>query len=180
MPNPLDALKKAETIGAGPGERFRQLLHDTPVTQDSAPLPLSTAAMNGLGGLGRSVGGWVKGLMGGGEEAAPGVVQGVLRGLPEGAEDMITRLSAGARPVVQGLQRAGAFAGDRTVGGIHSLGTAAATSPAATTLGEVSPEFTPATETGQAMYNAGRQGMKQVTDPMEAAYARIKATMGRP
>ncbi|SRR5258708_2077986 len=157
MPNPLDALRKAQTIGADP--------EMSQVTQSVMPM-LPEGALAGLAGL---VGKWLP--------RAAKVVPGAIQGLPEGAETMIQRLSAGAKPVVDSMQRAGAFAGDRTVGGLNSLASKAATSPAMQTLGEVNPEFT--ASGGEGLYNVAKTGLKKVIDPVESAYNRLLASGGR-
>lgn len=165
MPNPLEALQKAQTIGAGPTERKRALFSeagDQPMSQGVMPM-LPEGALSGLMGMaGRLFGGGAKVA-----PAAPQAVQGGIQGLPAGAEAMIQRLSAGARPVVEGLQRAGAFAGDRTVGGLHQ----------AATLGSQAAEFTP--QGGEALYNAGKGAVQKAADPAVAAYQRILAAGGR-
>ena len=107
-------------------------------------------------------------------EIVPGVM-GRLRGALSGpaveavsrsARDILnpatavtmSRMYQSARPAVQALQDAGAFAGDRTVGGLHRIAGAAGT--VREKLGEYLPEFTPVG--GEALYNLGKAGAKYV------------------
>lgn len=48
--------------------------------------------------------------------------------------------------------------------------------PAAETLGEIDPMFTPVG--GEAMFNAGRGAINKLIDPLEAVYAKIMSGMG--
>jgi hypothetical protein len=127
MPNPLDALRKAETIGAGPREQLVAKVNSIPVTQSIMPM-LPGSILNGLRGL-------IGDGLGLGGKVAPKAIQ------------------AGSE--------------------------ASSYSPVAETLGEINPEFTPATSAGESMYNAGRQGIQKVIDPLEAAYQRLKMMGGR-
>jgi hypothetical protein len=121
MPNPLDALKKAQTITATPSDKIRAQISDTPITQGMMSMP-PAGALEGLLG---SLRGW----------------------LP------------GAAKVAQAGSEASTYA------------------PVAETLGEVNPEFTPTG--GEGLYNVGKSLARQVRDPLEAAYERIKLMGGR-
>lgn len=52
-----------------------------------------------------------------------------------------------------------------------------ALAPAAETLGELNPMFTPVG--GEGMFNLGKKTLAKVTDPAEAAYHRLLANGGR-
>lgn len=107
-------------------------------------------------------------------EIVPGVM-GRLRGAISGpgveaatqsARDVLNPIAARnmdalykqAHPAFRALQDAGAFIGDRTVGGLHHI--AGAAGAVGEKLGEYVPEFTPVG--GEALYNLGKAGAKYV------------------
>lgn len=183
MPGPLDALRKAETIGAGPKERLRAQINETPPLVDAPPLPLPAGAVEGLVG-------WMKGML---PDSITGASRGLQRaasgmsGLPYGAGRAMGTSPAGAadilnprtaevmqqmydkaRPVVAAQEATGMFGGDRTVGGLYKGNLPA--------LGEIAPEFTPVG--GEAALNAARPTPK-VTNPIESVYQRLLLAGGR-
>lgn len=98
-------------------------------------------------------------------------------------------LAAKLGPVTQSgmpmLPGVGAFSGLKGLaeGGLEKVAPAAsswlgkASQPVAETLGETNPMFTPVG--GEGLYNVAKQGLKRAVDPVEAAYTRILATMGK-
>jgi hypothetical protein len=86
---------------------------------------------------------------------------------------VIDRMYQAAKPTFEGMK--GAFAGDRTVGGLHSLASRAATAPIGETMGAVNPYFTPVG--GEAAYNAGLP--VQAVSQGPGIYDRIMSTMGK-
>lgn len=89
-------------------------------------------------------------------------------------EVVMERMHQAARPAFKALEKAGTFAGDRTVGGLRTLGNAAKVGE---TLGEVNPEFTAVG--GEGFYNVAKKGLQKITDPLEAAYNNILRNGGR-
>lgn len=166
MPNPLDALKKAQSIGpVTPGNRFN-------IPADSIKRG-EMVALPGEGAIGA-----LKGLY-----QKSGII-------PEVMESMYQR----ANPVFKRLQDAGMFAGDRTAGAAASAGSRAVQSapraipnlaseasyraaPVRETLGEINPEFTPMG--GEGLFNVGKEAVQGLIDPAVKAYLRIMSTMGR-
>lgn len=96
--------------------------------------------------------------------------------LNPGSAQMMQRMHDQASPVVKGLEQAGTFAGDRSVGGLNKLGNGI--HPVQETLGEANPMFTPVG--GEDMYNMGKNVPPRATDPVEAAYQRLKLSKGVP
>lgn len=88
--------------------------------------------------------------------------------LTPAAKAMTERLFQQANPIFRGLQKAGAFAGDRNV----QLGRAISTSQV-----PLPAELTPMG--GEAAYNALRPVVKAVKDPLENIYQHILAKGGR-
>lgn len=88
---------------------------------------------------------------------------------PETAAVM-ERMHQQNRPVVQAMENAGAFSGDRSVGGLHRAAPVSG-------LGGINPEFTPVG--GEATLNAGRPQAPQMADPQMAAFHRVLARGGR-
>lgn len=169
MPNPLDALKKAQTIGAGPNEQVRADINQLPVTQSVMPM-LPEGALGGLLG-------WAKGWLPGASKVASGGILGpaVAQAASASASDIFNPATAQkmgqmyeqARPAVEALEKTGLFAGDRTVGGLYG----------AKPLGELNPEFT--ASGAENAYNAGKAVVNRAIDPVTAAYNRILAAGGR-
>lgn len=93
-----------------------------------------------------------------------------------GAAQSMQRLHDQASSVFKGLEQAGTFSGDRSVGGYNKL--ANGIYPVQETLGEVDPMFTP--QGGEGMFNMGRSAPAPVRDPVEAAYQRLKLSKGIP
>ena len=157
-------------FGAGALEGLRQ---------QTSPLGLAGLAASAIpaGVMGRVAGGAAK--------VAPEAIQG-LRGVLTGpaaqtaaqaGADILNPATArvmqsmheAAAPTFQAMERAGAFAGDRTVGGLHSLANRASSMLPA--------EFTP--PGAEAVYNAARPAAQKVVDPVQAAYLRLLAAGGR-
>lgn len=92
------------------------------------------------------------------------------------------RMYQEANPVFKGLENAGNFAGDRSVGGIARSfkpqpSVPSTFNPIQETLGEMSSEFTPVG--GESMFNMGRPPAPSIEDPVERAYKAIKSRGGR-
>ena len=167
MPNPLDALRKAQHIGPDP------IGPNAPVAQGVMPM---LPAIQGLLGLFK----------------APEAVARVapqIEPLSAGAVQRMEQMYQRANPVFKRLQEAGAFAGDRTVGSWPQVVSGASRAvPAASeassriapvmeTLGETHPDFTPVG--GEGLYNVGREAVRGLADPLLNAYTKLRGTMGR-
>jgi len=195
MPGPLDALKKLglnlppaeqsaplapgeDMPGSGPkwldpiiegGLGMVGVGADTSANRAgqlvSAALPFAAAARGGLGAL-RSAPEALSGLSGAIPEAAQTYSAEQVLSHPS-AQAMMERLHGQAAPTFKRMEAAGAFGGDRSVGGLPQL----------KRLGDVNPEFT--AQGGESVLNAGRPKIKAVPDPVEAAYHSILARGGR-
>ena len=88
--------------------------------------------------------------------------------LTPAAKAMGERLFQQANPIFRGLQKAGVFAGDRSVQLGRPISTAQAALPA---------EFSPVG--GESLYNAIRPAVKAIKDPLENVYQAILAKGGR-
>lgn len=119
MPNPLEALRQAQTIG-DPWQATPVQLQDM-----MGPPGGGRAALQGLRWLGGKLG------IGAAEKLVPGALQEASRGIPAAAE----------------------------------------------TLGEQNPYFTPAG--GEGMYNAAKQTLQKIVDPVEKAYNQLLQRGGR-
>jgi len=184
MPNPpLDALRKATSIGPDPQDI------NNPEAWKLGVMPF----LPSLAGIGRGVvgaAGRLRNVLGPlvgrslpeVSNVVPGASSAVLEGLQRASQsardlmnnpsamNMMDRLYQEANPIFRGLEESGTFAGPRTVGGLRHM-------PVAETLGEVSPEFTP--QGGEALYNVGKGALGRTADPMESVYAKIMSRMGR-
>lgn len=72
-----------------------------------------------------------------------------------------------AKPAFQGLEQAGAFGGDRSVGGIHSLGTGATAGPEFAAVGD------------EGLTNGMSAQIGHGNDPVQSAYKALLARGGR-
>lgn len=157
MPNPLDALKKAQAIGADP--RATEMKRGEMV----GPMPqfVGSGILRGLQGLKSLFSAPVA-------ERAPAQIHQLTPGMVQNME----RLYQQAKPVFQRMQNAGAFAGSRTIDNLPRVQTMAQE-----TLGELNPEYTAVG--GEGLYNIGKRAVQGLVDPAQQAYQRIMATMGR-
>lgn len=96
-----------------------------------------------------------------------------------GAGAVMERLSAQSKPTFEAMRDAGAFAGNRAVGGLGSVTESSPTlrGPLQKTLGEMNPEF--AAVGAEAKYNIGRQPTEKLGDPAFKAYLRLLSQGGR-
>jgi hypothetical protein len=161
--NPLIGLKKATGIGQDPmyPSDPSQLM-----TEDSLAPPIG-----GGGLLGWAGGKLMKGLgfMG---EVGPEAIAGLQKAIPSPlSSDVISNLASKAEqlagragPTFDQMEAAGAFAGDRTAGGI-ARNFQAPVRKAYETLGEIDPTFTPVG--GEDYYNMGRSTPKTSTSGLD-------------
>lgn len=98
--------------------------------------------------------------------AAPSV-----KPLSPGNVGMMDKMYAQSNPVFKGLEKAGAFGGERSTFSSAPQAMAPKIGQAGETAGEFASEFTP--RGGEDMYNIARGGTVPRPDPAQAAYGRI-------
>lgn len=173
MPNPIDALRKASSIGPDP--------------RAVDPSQISRGEMAiGPGSLSGAIAG-LRGLF-----ARPAPIRQVaaqIEPLTAGATQRMEQMYQQANPTFRRLQDAGMFGGDRTVGSWSQAAprapravpraseTSSRMTPVQETLGEMRPDFTPVG--GEDMYNVGKRAVQGLSDPVLQAYHKILGSMGR-
>lgn len=162
MPGPLDALTSAFQRARRPQPELEGQLG--PVTQSVMPM----LPGNILAGL--------KGVLGLGGEAAPALGQEAAQAASRSASDVFNPATARnmenmyheAKPAFQGLEDAGAFGGDRSVGGLHQPGTGVMSGrPDLAAVGD------------EGLFNAMRPQAAGAADPVQSAYRALLQRGGR-
>lgn len=152
--NPLNALKKASSISAGPRVPGQdEYGNNIPVSQGVMPFP-DVASLPFAGKVGEAISGLAK--------SAPKIL-----GFSPETEAVMNSMYQKANPVFKGLEEAGQFAGDRTTGSLRPV----------MPLGASNPEFTPVGEEG--LYGLAKAGLRGIEGPVEKAYKNIMSRMGK-
>lgn len=146
------------------------MLEDAARPENAIMLALPGAGMGGsLKGVSRAA----ESLTGAPTEAFEALNRAApsIKPLSPGNVGMMDKMYAQSNPVFKGLEKAGAFGGERSTFSSAPQAMAPKIGQAGETAGEFASEFTP--RGGEDMYNIARGGTIPRPDPAQAAYGRI-------